>query len=76
MEPTVKEKKKQLYLLSLESSWSFFLPIPGLMEGKEAHILNLTKEEPSKGEDPRSFQDSPARGSPAASYLEKKAKDD
>lgn len=50
MEPTVKEKE-QLYLLSSESSWSFLLPIPGLMEEKEAHIINLTRRSP-QGEDP------------------------
>lgn len=35
------------------------------MEEKEARTLNLTKEESSKGEDPRPSQDSQARGSPA-----------
>lgn len=65
MEPIVKKKKKIFICSALKAGWSFLLPIPGLMEEKEAHILNLTKEESSKCEDPRPFQNSQARRSPA-----------
>ena len=63
MEPIVK--KKSFICSALKAGWSFLLPIPGLMEEKEACTLNLTKEQSSKGEDPRPSQDSQARGSPA-----------
>lgn len=52
---------KSFICSALKAGWSCLLPIPGLMEEKETRMVNLTKEDCSKGGDPKP----PAKGSPA-----------